>query len=417
MLPPTPTSRRHPWVTGEVALYLGVAFATTLAHSPLTSLPFETAAITEGLGLSPSAAGFLATLQLSAYAVTNIVISPFMGRSAPRRAALVGALLAVAASIACATTRDLGVFGFSRVLAGVGFGIVFSCANAAGARARVPERAYSIGMGVSIVFFTILPIVLAQSMHLSRLGSVALLPHAGVFIAITALTILLIPALCFLPDTPPNTVSAGGTVATSSRRSVTAAVGSLAVMLCFSIAVFSLYAFLEHRGRSLGMNASEIGTLLGATIGIGMLGTFASTWLGRRNGMALPLVSALALQGISCLAVAGSASPPQLWMATSLFLVLWYFVYPYIMGLGASIDPAGRLPTALGGAYLVGSSVAASAGGLLLQKGGFVLTGILGCALCFTAALIALGVSQVRAVDTLAPRRVPQHESRSTEPQ
>lgn len=398
----TLATQGHRRTTRDLVLYLGVAFATTLAHSPLTSLPFEAGAVTEGLGLTPSTVGFLATLELSAYALTNFAISPFMGRSAPRRAALMGALLALAATILAASTRDLAVFGFSRILAGIGFGTVFSCANAAGARAVIPERAYSIGMGVSIVFFTVLPIVLARSMHLHRVAHIVLLPQSGVFLAIAALTIVLTPALLLLPNTPPGLPSVQRFDGTSAQHSASAAASSLVIMLCFSVAVFSLYTFLELRGRALGMEASQIGTLLAATIGIGMLGTFASTWLGRRYGRILPLVIGLALQGLSCYAVAASAAPLELWVASSLYFVFWYFIYPYIMGLGASIDPAGRLPTALGGAYLVGSSIAASLGGVLLQKGGFVVAGVAGCGMCLVAALIALCIGRVRTHVALA---------------
>jgi predicted MFS family arabinose efflux permease len=383
------TYERKPSHHQQLPIYLGVAFATTVGHSALVSLPFEVGAIADGLGLSSAGVGMLETVELVFYALTNVLIAPVIGRFSPRRIARIGVLLVIAAELTSGLNTRLFLFGLSRAVAGIGFGIVFACANVAGAQALVPERAYSIGLGVSILFYAVLPIVLAHSLQLSSLAPAILPPHSGVFLAMAVFVLVMLSTMHFLPNEPTRDRVTAAQLS-AGKIDVIPVVASLILMLLFAIGVFSLYTFVERRARMLGMNSKEIGALLSATFAIGMIGTVASTWLGRRCGLTMPLVLALTLQGVCCVGVAMSHTLPTLWVATIVFMAVWYFVYPYIFGLGADTDPVGRLPTALGGAYLVGSSVATSVGGFLVQSGGFLAIGMTACGLCMAAALIAL---------------------------
>src|SRR5277367_2043772 len=111
------------------------------------------------------------------------------------------------------------------------------------------------------------------------------------------------------------------------------------------------------------MNAADVGSMFSAVLAVGLSGTVASAWLGRRIGSAAPLVGGLAAQGIACWLVAMSFDRGMLYASAMAYMVLWYFVYAYIFGLGARIDPLGRLSTAIGGVYLIGLSLGASLGG------------------------------------------------------
>ena len=390
----------------ELRIYLGVACAEALAHAPLNSLPFEVGAIRDALQLSASTTGMLATVELAAYAITNIIVSPLIHRLPIRRFALVGGSVALLATILTGFADNIVVFGIARALAGAGFGCILGAASAAGAAALAPERAYSVGMGVSIIFGIMIPQILAHSMHLAHIGPIALLPHSGVFLGITCITALLIPTMLILPERSAKPMERP-IVDSARRASRFAIVAAVAVMIFFSVAVFSMYTFIEREANSLGMDAVQVANMLSVAVGLGITGTVASTWLGHRVGLTIPLVAGLAVQGISCLVTAMCTSSSQLWVISIINMAAWYFVFPYIMGLSATLDRSGRLPTAVGAAYIVGSSIAAPLAGFFVDRGSFLEIGLISLLLCAASGACALCVKWMSSTQTVTS--VPSH--------
>ena len=385
--------------TQELRLCLGVALSTSIGHEQLIILPFEATAIGSGLALSATKTGMLMTLGLGCYALTNILLVPIMSRLSPRRVAMAGSALAFAATVLLAFTTKFSVFALFQALAGIGFGAIFASGNASGTGAAEPERGYSLGMGVAVVFGTLLPILVAQFPSQSSIGSLTLLPQSVFLIMSGFVALMMLPTLLFLPKDPPGSCTAQISQSAPKMRSGLS-IAAVAIMTFFSIGGFSVYTLLEGKALSLLMNVPQVGTLIGLSDALSLTGTIASTWLGRRYGLKMPLVLSLLAEGLLALAIGSSRSPLEFTIATIIFIAVWNFVYPYIMGLGATLDPAGRLATALGAAYLVGSSVAATEGGILLQAGGFILTGAGACVLCATAATIGL-IMKVRTQGTV----------------
>jgi predicted MFS family arabinose efflux permease len=382
-------------------LYIGVAFATTLGHAGLVSLPFEIGAIIDGLKISTAAGGLLVTVELLAYALTNILLAPIIGRMSTRRIAQIGTLLVIGADLLSALTANLPIFTLARGIAGIGFGIVFACANVAGATAKSPERAYAVGLGVSILFYAVLPTLLAYSLNLADLAPTFLYPHSGVFLAVIAFAIVMLPTMNMLPLEPtqskPTQSKGPETKPHAGQKATMAAFLSILLMLCFALGVFCIYTYIERRARILGMSSENIGLLISFGFATGMAGTVLAGWVGRRFGMIPPLVIGMVLQGVSCLVLAIGDSQIALWGSVILFQIMWYFLYPYVFGIAAEIDPVGRLVTAVGGVYLIGAAIAASIGGYVVQYGGFAAVGTLSLALCSVGALTCLPLSRVLA--------------------
>jgi len=383
---------RAPERRAEWAIYLGVACATTLGHACLVALPFEVGAIVDGLKLNAAQSGMLATAQMAAYSLTNFVLAPFAGRWSTRRLGVAGSVLIIGSSVGAAETANLWAFGAWQAAAGMGFGLVFGCANVAGCLARIPERAYAIGLGVSIFFYTALPQALARTAAIARGFPSVFLPHSGVFVAVAVFATVMMPTMGFLPRRSTDelrTASLGAQTGARGASSPGIAASALLVMALFAFGVFSLYAFIERHARGIGMTAADVGSMFSAAFAVGLLGTITSASLGRRIGLAVPLVGGLAAQGIACWLVALSSDRGMLYACAMAYMVLWYFVYPYIFGLGAKIDSLGRVSTAIGGVYLIGLSLGASLGGLLFKQQGFLTVGWLALILCLAAAALA----------------------------
>ena len=54
------------------------------------------------------------------------------------------------------------------------------------------------------------------------------------------------------------------------------------------------------------------------------------------------------------------------------FLILTFFITPYVMGLLSLADPAGRLAGASSGVIAAGSAVGSAIGGLVVDSAGYV---------------------------------------------
>jgi hypothetical protein len=180
---------------------------------------------------------------------------------------------------------------------------------------------------------------------------------------------------------------------------------ALAVMIFFSVAVYTIYTFLERKSRSIGMSAVDVGNLISGIVAFGMLGTVASTWIGRRFGLTIPLLCGLTLEALSCLGTAIADSPSQIWPPALAYMGAWYFVFPYVMALGASLDRTGRLPTGMGAAYLLGSTIAAPFAGALVDAGSFAAMGIAAFTSCGASVALTVALSRRAATKEILKTR------------
>jgi predicted MFS family arabinose efflux permease len=246
-----------------------------------------------------------------------------------------------------------------------------------------------------------MPLILARSGELYNLMPGLLLPHSGVFVSMAAFVLLMLPTMLFLPDKPDQRDTRRRDADLGTTRAMTTA-ASLTVMGCFAIAVFSPYTFIQLRAQAVGMTPHAIGNMISTGVAVGISGAVVAGWTGRRSGITLPLLGGLIFQGICCLVVSIGQTETALFIATIGYMMAWSFAYPYLFGLGAAIDPDGGLPTAIGGVYLVGSSVAAGVGGMLMQFRGYEAVGWSSFALCGLAALVAFPLG--RSIDATRRR-------------
>jgi len=176
------------------------------------------------------------------------------------------------------------------------------------------------------------------------------------------------------------------------------------VMVLFSVAVFCVYVYIERHGRALGVDSQTIGTALSIIyVTSGVTGSSLAALLGMRWGIARPLIGGLSLLALTCLGTAVARTPMQLWIAVALNWFIWFFLYGYLFGLGAALNPAGKLPAVLGAMYLLAAALAATLGGLLLKFSSFEAIGWLTFTICILAAMLASIVG--RTVDRLSRER------------
>ncbi len=327
-------------------------------------LPLLMGVLISDLGLTEVGAGLLLTVELSATFVGAVAVAPRMARDSRRRWAGIGLLAAVAGNAASAGLGPGLWLLVARAGAGLGAGWLIASASAAAAGSREPDR----------LFATIALLEgLAIGLLLVGLPSVTVpFGAAGAFLALATLCVCAAPLVGNLPEVADG--SAAGPRGRAPHRA--AAFAALAAILAMSVAGMGIWTLSERIGTAAGLGPSGVGSVLGAATVLGLGGAAAAAWLGTRRGRAGPLLLGVVVSTASMTGLA-LATTVSLFVLTQLvWAVAFFFTTPYLLGVAAALDPAGRWTSAASGMSAAGSALGPAAAGLLAANPGALATAI-----------------------------------------
>lgn len=297
-------------------------------------LPLIVSQAIAGLGLSPRAAGLLATAEMAAGGVATFLASFVVHRIDRRRIALLGLILIVAGSAISEGVGHFAVMALGRVVTGLGEGALIAAVIASMAGTRLPERSFGLWtianmIAASLLLYAVMPAVIASW------------GITGVFGAYLGLALPGFALLAWYPDSIP----APAVAATSGRKLGAGVVLCLGAILLSHLAHGGIWAYMQRFGAASGISAALTARALGYAAFAGLLGGVLVTWLGTRWGRVLPNAAALALSAASALLVAASRTPHVFFAAAMCFYLAWVFGLPYLMGIISALDPQGRAAT------------------------------------------------------------------------
>ena len=347
---------------------LAVCVGCGLAHVGTSTMPFQIGALVDGSHRSASQAGLFGFSEVGALALGMILISGWVDRVPPRRIAMCGCLLALLANIGLYFALDFPLQVAFAVAAGLGYGFVFAATVAGAASAAEPDRLYAIGNGGALLIVVGVMTALPQTQM--RLGAL------GVFAALAALPVLCAPFLLGFA-----TGRRSRDIQLAAWR-IPGAVGLLFAWGTFSAGTGALYAFSERIGTSIHLPPTQIALVLSSGVFVGVLGTGVAALLGSRVNRPLALVLGLCGSGLACLLL-GFATHLALYAAgVFVYWVFYMFLYSYLLGTAAVLDPTGRVGTLGGGLERLGYALGAGAGGVLAEHATYSATGVLGFGGC-----------------------------------
>jgi predicted MFS family arabinose efflux permease len=331
-------------------------------------MPFQIGALVDGSHRSASEAGLFGFFQVGALALGMILISGWVDRVPPRRIAISGCLLALLANVGLCFALDFPLQLVLAVAAGLGYGFVFAATVAGAAAAVEPDRLYAIGNGGALLIVVGVMTVLPAA----RLRFGAL----GVFAALAALPILCAPfVLGFATGRRSQEIQL-------AAWRIPGAVGLLFAWGMFSAGTGALYAFSERIGTAIHLVPAQIAMVLSSGVFVGVLGTGVAALLGSRVNRPWALVLGLCGSGLACLLL-GFATHLTLFAAgVFVYWVFYMFLYSYLLGTAAILDPSGRVGTLGGGLERLGYALGAGTGGVLAEHATYSATGILGFGGC-----------------------------------
>ena len=347
---------------------LAVCVGSALSHMGTSTMPFQVGALVEGTHRSAAEAGIFGFLQIAALSLGMMLVSSWVGRVAPRRIAFTGSILIVLGGVGLYCLDTLAAQWCLAVVVGLGYGFIFAATVSAAAASRNPDRVYAIGNGGALLLIvgtmTLLPAIT------TRWGPL------GIFAALSVLAALISPLFGGFKSGQRLT-----TLGPATWR-ISGALGLLVIWTLASIGTSALYVFSERLGSSIHLPRTQIASVLSAGVFVGLIGSATSALLGARVNRSSALLIGMGGVGIACLTLAYAQS---LWMyAAGVFLywIFYMFLYSFLLGTAALLDPTGRLGTLAGGLERMGYAVGAACGGFLTEHLSYRSTGLLACGCC-----------------------------------
>jgi MFS transporter, DHA1 family, inner membrane transport protein len=358
----------------QLVLLLAVCAGAGLAHIGTSAMPFQIGALMDGTHRSAAQAGIFGFIEVGALALGMILISTRADRLPTRLLGLIGCLTATVANIGLFTVASFPLQLLFAACAGLGYGTIFSATVAAAAATEMPDRIYAIANGGALLL--IVAFMAAIPFGTARLGAL------GVFGSLALLVAGCSPFLLGLRR-------AGAPVRTRlSAWRTPGAAGLLFAWMMASFGTTALYAFTERIGKSIHIAQDEIAWVLSAGVFVGVAGTGAAAVLTGRIGRKLALEVGMIGSGLSCLIIGFGTS--LFWFATGIFVywIFYMFLYSYLLGTAAILDPSGRVVTLGGGLERLGYALGAAAGGVLAEHVSYSSTGVLGAVGCALGLMV-----------------------------
>jgi DHA1 family inner membrane transport protein len=333
--------------------------AYTAANLSWFTQPFQFTVFSNQSGFGSIATGWILSSEIGLAALVSIAMGYFSRARTSRNALAAGTLLCIMGSVTTVLVTSFSAILVSRIVAGVGEGLLIADVNRAVARLDEPETRYGqINALMNLAGFLLIlsmPVALAP-LHLDR----------AIFALLTAATLVCLAAVMWYPGT-----IRAGTVAAVPRgiggwRGWTVCVA----VLLTSTGVSSFYPVTESLGRASGISEGALDSDLSMAYIGAIIGSYAGAWidarLGRRGGalwVGIGLCCAVSL-------LVHAHSGWEFGAGMFLFGLFWFHGLVTCLGLAAAVDPAGGCAAACGGAFLLGGGIGPVLGGYELDWSG-----------------------------------------------
>jgi len=308
---------------------LPVIGAQLIIGTSLFLLPVLADALRVHAGLSARTAGLLLSLELGAAALTTICLSAWFPRYSARRWALNGGFLAIAGTALTLVSPALPILVCSRLLAGIGAGVVGAGATRVFAYVIDKERLIGIVTIISILNAALwlggLPYVIDIFGYRAPYSALLLIDIIGI------LLLRRLPGLRGIRQTGPQT----------SQNGLAPVLVPAAVFIT-QLGQGAFWCMVGMYGSNAGLSGHAIGVILSiATLAL-LLGAVGAAWAGDRCGRFTTLLVLVTFNALAILLVGTVAvrwvyvSANILQSVTNLSSVI------YQLGLAASLDRRGR---------------------------------------------------------------------------
>jgi predicted MFS family arabinose efflux permease len=376
----------------SIRAQIGLAVATVMGYISANLAPLLLGAAQDGMALTGGQAGLLTTLEFVAFGACAVALSPWLPRMPKRRVVVAGALVAAASHVFAALAPSYALVAVARALAGAGHGTVVSTAFAVVASLPESERIYARCYGTVLV--------LAAAAYFAIPPGVDAAGYRGAYALVALFLVVLLPVVGWMPRGVRSRAASSAATPDDPRaidrpalsRPPAAALLALvaAVLVAFSDGL--AWTMTERIGVSLGIESRRISLILGPSLVTGLVGTVVADRLGTRRGLRGPLLIGVWATAVAGLVITTSGGEGHYITGAVLKNVTMFFLLPYMLGTAAALDPQGRAAGATGGIIPMGYGLGPYAAGLIADRWGFAVIGLVGLGVVAVATVVYVRV-------------------------
>jgi predicted MFS family arabinose efflux permease len=351
---------------------------SVLAAEIFVVLPLLVGALVDLLGLTASQAGLVAGADMLGACISALGVSFIIPKGRWKLLLVCGIALLTLANAVSGLLHGFSALFCTRVVAGLGEGVLLAIANASIAGTRNPDRIFGFSLAGQVAFGTAALYVMPSLLTVYSLR--------GVFWGLAILTGAAIVLVTYMPNSArANDRSA---VQVEQRSLSAGAIIGLVGVFTFFVAEGAVWAYLDRIGMSNRIEASSVATALAISSIAGFLGASLASWLDIRYGRLKPLLAAALCTIVSLLILNETTTYVVFAAMASLFNFAWNASVPYQFGALAEVDSS-RRTVALGSAVVfAGLTVGPVFASRLISDSNFHSVNWMGMTFCIVSLLL-----------------------------
>jgi hypothetical protein len=348
-------------VPGRLRLIVAAIAINSIASLSIILQPAVIEEFVSRRGLTESAAGLIATVEMAIMAIVMILWTRFNASPRLLSVAVLGAAMLAAASIGSMVVDSTWVLLLVRMLAAVGFGLLSLVATMAIADLPDAGALYGLMFTVSLV---------------CTAAIVALLPtmadwfeRPAAFPASLLCTGLLMPLVLLMPWNMrflPRPVGTDSRQAASQRAIFLLA----AAISLLAIVYYDVWAFFMVLAGKAGLSVAQASETTAFSLCGAIAGSLLSGYATRLIGSTRLIAMSVVILTVCLLFMVMGWNANAFRIAGFLALSIFYLMFPAVMGSAAQIDPTGNGAALISGCGMLFGAVGPYLGGLLIQLAG-----------------------------------------------
>jgi predicted MFS family arabinose efflux permease len=323
--------------------------AQLLLGTTSSLLPVFLETLEDKAGLTVRGAGFLLSGELAAASLTTLLVTGCKRHHSARKWALIGGAIAIFGTLLTLLSPALHNLVFSRLLAGIGTGIVGAEALKVLARGVDKDRLIAMVTIASMVnaalWFALIPLL------------VELAGYRAIYLCLCMVFLVGAALLTRLLSPPERSLAA---LHPASARFSARAVIVVAAIFLTQLGQGAFWSLEETFGKNAGFSPEQLGWILALSTLLLLAGAGGAAWAGDRFGQAPTLLTLIALNLFSILII-GTVKIPAIYLAANLLQSLTNLSsLVYQLGLSANLDRFGRAVAAGTAMVTLGNGVGPS---------------------------------------------------------
>ncbi|MBB6520226.1 MFS transporter [Pseudoteredinibacter isoporae] len=379
----------HGSVSNNVAApFLATTAIKLLSIIGLLMMPFQVSILMDFYELSAQKSGVLATVETTCLGFGVLLVAFNLIRLDLKKMALLGFSLALLANLLMLLRNEYEWLFACRAIAGLGYGL----ANATASRLiaslfketeKVAGYLYALIYLITTALYYLSPTLIQWS------GS------AGFYLLIAGILTLLFPLILLLPSVTSKEESRSFELALLLQRGLPV---FFAIEIILMMGLGASWSFSERFAKSIELGADKIGLYYALSSASQFLGALLAAWVAVRFGKLVPLIACLLPWGAICIILSHAETEAAFAFGILAYQFMLAFFIPYLLGIGARLDPSGRIAAVIIGVQIFSFGAGSSLGGFINDHFGLNHIGTVAAFACFLAVAVLPFV--VRNFDT-----------------